>query len=154
MTMSHAHSSPSGITHRALLFGSVALNLFFIGITIALLVRSPTPSPPRNVATRIEQLAQTLPPDDGAKLRGAYSLEHTDVNAARTAYEKARDGIRAVLRREPFDPAAMADAMTKTRAARQQFDQALQGMIAKAAAEMSPAGRQAMADWSPSSRRR
>jgi uncharacterized membrane protein len=59
-----------------------------------------------------------------------------------------------VLRREPFDPAAMADAMTKTRAARQQFDQALQGMIAKAAAEMSPAGRQAMADWSPSSRRR
>jgi uncharacterized membrane protein len=153
MTMSHALSSPSGITHRALLFGSVALNLFFVGITVALLVRSPAPTPPRNVATRIEQLAQTLPPDDGAKLRGAYAREHTDVNAARAAYEKARDGIRAELRREPFDAAAMADAMSKTRAARQQFDLALQGMIAAAAAEMSPAGRQAMADW-PSSRRR
>ncbi|HVV81220.1 MAG TPA: periplasmic heavy metal sensor [Pseudolabrys sp.] len=153
MTMSHALSSPSGITHRALLFGSVALNLFFVGITVALLVRSPAPTPPRNVATRIEQLAQTLPPDDGAKLRGAYLREHTDVNAARAAYEKARDGIRAELRREPFDAAAMADAMSKTRAARQQFDLALQGMIAAAAAEMSPAGRQAMADW-PSSRRR
>jgi uncharacterized membrane protein len=153
MTMSHALSSPSGITHRALLFGSVALNLFFVGITVALLVRSPAPTPPRNVATRIEQLAQTLPPDDGAKLRGAYLREHTDVNAARAAYEKARDGIRAELRREPFDAAAMADAMSKTRAARQQFDLTLQGMIAAAAAEMSPAGRQAMADW-PSSRRR
>jgi uncharacterized membrane protein len=152
-SISHAFSSPSNTTSRALLFGSLALNLFFAGCAIALLVRGPDAQPPRNVATRIEELARSLPPADGAKLRGAYSRDHTEVNVARADYEKARDSIRAVLRQEPFDAAAMADAMSKTRAARQQFDQALQGMIAKAAADMSPAGRSAMADWSPPSRR-
>ena len=154
MSISHSLSSPSTTTHRALLFGSLALNLFFIGITTALLVREPPPQPPRNVATRIEELAKSLPPDDGTKLRGAYARDHTAVNVARAGYEKAREGIREVLRREPFDAAAMQDAMSKTRAARQQFDQALQGMIAKSASEMSPEGRKAMADWSSPSRRR
>jgi uncharacterized membrane protein len=153
-SISHAFSSPSSTTSRALLFGSLALNLFFAGCAVALLVHQPSAPPPRNVATRIEELAKSLPPADGAKLRGAYSRDHTGVNVARADYEKARDGIRAVLRREPFDAAAMADAMSKTRAARQQFDQALQGMIAKAAGEMSPEGRQAMANWSSPSRRR
>jgi uncharacterized membrane protein len=154
MSIGHALSSPSTTTHRALLFGSLALNLFFIGCAIALLMRGPEPAPPRNVATRIEALAKSLPPADGAKLRGAYAREHTAVNVARADYEKARDSIRAVLAREPFDAAAMQDAMSKTRAARQQFDEALQGMIAKAAGEMSPAGRHAMAEWTPPSRRR
>lgn len=154
MSIAHALSLPSTTTHRALLFGSLALNLFFIGCAIALLVRAPDVPPPRNVATRIEQLAKSLPPADGAKLRGAYAREHTAVNVARSEYEKARDSIRTVLRHEPFDAAALADAMSKSRAARQQFDQALQGMIAKTAGEMSPAGRQAMAEWSPTSRAR
>jgi uncharacterized membrane protein len=153
-SITHALSSPSNITNRALLFGSLALNLFFVGAAIALVMRDPPSSPPRNVATRIEELARSLPPADGAKLRGAYSRDHTAVNVARADYEKARDGIRAVLRHEPFDPAAMQEAMSKTRAARQQFDEALQGMIAKTAAEMSPEGRKAMASWSPPSRRR
>ena len=153
MSIAHALSSPSMTTHRALLFGSLALNLFFIGVTAALLVRSPT-LPPRDVATRIEQLAQSLPSADGDKLRGNFAAQRTAVEAARADYDRARDGIRAVLRREPFDNAAMADAMGKSRAARQQFDLALQGMTAKAADEMSPAGRKAMADWSPTSRPR
>lgn len=154
MSISHALSSPSNGTHRVLLFSSLALNLFFIGCAVALLLRAPEATPPRNVATRIEQLAQSLPPADGAKLRGAYAREHTAVNVARGTYEKARDSIRDVLRREPFDADAMQDAMSKTRAARQQFDLALQGMIAKAAGEMSANGRKAMADWSPTSRQR
>lgn len=154
ISISHALSSPASTTSRALLFGSLALNLFFIGCAIALLVRGPEALPPHNVATRIEALAKSLPPADGAKLRGAYVRDHTAVNVARADYEKARDNIRAVLAQEPFDAAAMQNAMSKTRAARQQFDQALQGMIAKAAGEMSPAGRHAMAEWTPPSRRR
>ena len=152
MSIAHVLSSPSMTTHRALLFGSLALNLFFIGVTTALLVRSPTP-PPRNVATRIEQLAQSLPGADGEKLRANFATQRGAVEAARADYDRARDGIRAVLRQEPFDGAAMADAMGKSRAARQQFDLALQGMVAKAAGEMSDAGRKAMADWSSTSRR-
>jgi uncharacterized membrane protein len=154
MSITHALSLPSPTTPRALLFGSLALNLFFVGLTAALLLRSPPATPPRNVATRIEALAKSLPSADGAKLRGAYARDHTPVNVARNNYEKAREGIRTVLRQEPFDATAMQDAMTNTRAARQTYDQALQEMLANAAADMSPAGRKAMADWSPSSRQR
>jgi uncharacterized membrane protein len=152
MSISHALSSPSVNTHRALLFGSLALNLFFIGIIAALFVRTPAPAP-RNIGARIERLAMTLPPVDGAKLRAQFNAERGAVEGARADYEKARDGIRTVLRREPFDAAAMQEAMSKTQAARQGFDQTLQTMIAKAAAQMSPSGRQALADWPPSRHR-
>ena len=151
MSIAHALSSPSMTTHRALLFGSLALNLFFIGVTAALLVRSSS-LPPRNVATRIEQLAESLPSADGEKLRSNFAAQRGAVETARGDYDRAREGIRAVLRQEPFDGAAMQDAMGKSRAARQQFDLALQGMIAKAAGEMSDAGRKAIADWSSASR--
>ena len=43
----------------------------------------------------------------------------------------------------------MRAAMAKTRAARQAFDQVIQGVFAFAASQMSPAGRQALADWPP-----
>jgi uncharacterized membrane protein len=153
MSITHALSSPSATTSRALLFGSLALNLFFIGVTAALLIRSPTP-PARNVSARIERLALSLPPADGDKLRVNFATERTAIETARGDYDKARDNIRDILRREPFDNAAMQDAMSKTRAARQEFDQVLQGMIAKTASEMSPAGRQAMSEWAPSTRQR
>ena len=41
----------------------------------------------------------------------------------------------------------MRAAMAKTRAARQAYDQVIQGVFADAAAKMSSAGRQALADW-------
>jgi uncharacterized membrane protein len=135
---------------RRLLFGSLALNLFFIGVTAALLVRAPAP-PDRNIGARIERLAASLPQPDGDKLRADFRAERAAVNAARLNYDKARDGIRTVLRTEPFDAGAMRDAMSKARAARQDFDLVLQGVIAKAAGEMSPAGRQKLAEWPPGS---
>ena len=153
MSITHALSLPSLTTPRALLFGSLALNLFFVGVTAALLVRSPT-TPPRNVATRIERLAESLPAADGDTLRVNFKAQRDAVESARAGYDNAREDIRSVLRREPFDAAAMQSAMNKTRAARQNYDQVLQAMLAKAAAEMSGAGRRAMADWSPSARQR
>jgi hypothetical protein len=39
--------------------------------------------------------------------------------------------------------------MANTRAARQNFDQAIQGVFATSAAQMSAAGRRALADWPP-----
>jgi uncharacterized membrane protein len=141
----------AALAPRRLLFGSLALNLFFIGVTAALLVRTPAPVD-RNIGARIERLAASLPQPDGDKLRADFRAERAAVNAARLNYDKARDGIRAVLRTEPFDAAAMRDAMSKARAARQDFDLVLQGVVATAAAEMSPAGRQKLAEWPGSQR--
>ena len=155
MSIAHALSLPSLKTPRALLFGSLALNLFFIGVTAALLVRGPaTTTTTRNVATRIELMAKSLPGADGDMLRANFATQRSAIETARSGYDKARDDIRDVLRREPFDSAVMQDAMSKARAARQDYDRILQAMLAKAAGEMSGAGRRAMADWSPSSPRR
>ena len=57
--------------------------------------------------------------------------------------------IHDVLRQEPFDVEAMRAAMAKTRAARLAFDQTIQGVFANIAAKISPAGRQALANWPP-----
>ncbi len=136
---------------RWLLLGSLALNLFFIGVAVAMLVRQPAVVD-RSISTRIERLAATLPTPDADILRRNYQANRNAVDSARTAYETSRNAIRQTLRREPFDAGAMRAAMTQTRAARQNFDQLLQGVIVSAAGEMSPAGRNRLADYSPSSK--
>lgn len=134
---------------RWLLLGSLALNLFFIGIAVALAVRSPPPAPTRdrNVFVRVERLAAALPPADADLLRDQIKGNREAIEQTQTKYHTARDAIRATLRQEPFDAGAMRAAMANTRAARQVFDQTIQGVFATAAAQMSSAGRHTLADW-------
>ncbi len=135
---------------RWLLLGSLALNLFFIGIAAALAVRAPAPpSWDRNVFVRVERLAASLPPADADLLRGQIKANRETIEDAQTNYRAAQDVIRVTLRHEPFDVAAMRAAMAQTRAARQNFDQVIQGVFAASASQMSPAGRHALADWPP-----
>jgi uncharacterized membrane protein len=94
-------------------------------------------------------LSATLPAADADKLRGDISNDHQQIDAAQTQFRAAQDQIRAALRKEPFDVNDLRAAMTQTRAARQNFDQILQGMFADAASKMSHDGRQALADWPP-----
>lgn len=135
---------------RWLLFGSLALNLFFVGVTVAMAIRAPSPPPfDRNVFVRVERLAATLPPADADRLRGQIQSNREAIEGAQSQYRTAQNEIRATLRREPFDIEVMRAAMAKTRAARQGFDQVVQGVFAIAASEMSSAGRHALADWPP-----
>jgi uncharacterized membrane protein len=145
-----ASASTTRGTSRGLLLGSLALNLFFVGIALAMAVRAPAPpSWDRNVFVRVERLAATLPPADAELLRGQIEANRAALETAQAQYRAAQGTIRDALRREPFDLEAMRAAMVKTRAGRQNFDQILQGVFAVAASKMSPAGRQALADWPP-----
>lgn len=150
--MSIAHAVPA-MTHgssRWLLLGSLALNLFFVGVAVALIVRAPAaPAWDRNVFVRVEHIADTLPPADADLLRGQINANRQTIDDAQRQYHAAQDQIHAVLRNEPFDLEAMRAAMAKTRAARQAFDQVIQGVFAFSASQMSPAGRRALADWPP-----
>lgn len=143
---------------RRLVLVSLALNLFFIGIGGALIVRTYTSSPPvaapidRSAAARIDRLAATLPPADAEKLRAEFRTQAAKVEPAREAYRHAQDTARAVLRTEPFDAAALRNAMRDTRAARVVLDEALNEVIATAATQMSAEGRRKLADWPPGSR--
>ncbi len=111
-------------------------------------VRQPAPID-RSISTRIERLAAVLPAPDADILRRNYQANRGAVDAARSAYEAARESVRASLRREPFDVGAMRASMTQTRAARQEFEQLLQNVIVAAAGEMSQAGRTHLADYGP-----
>ena len=56
---------------RWLLLGSLALNLFFVGVAVAMAIRAPAPPAwDRNVFVRVEHIADTLPPADADLLRG------------------------------------------------------------------------------------
>ena len=144
---------------RWLLLASLALNVFLVGAAGALVARhywtAGAGAPPpldRSVAARIERIAATLPAADADLLRTDYRANAGKVDASRDAYRQAQDDVRATLRAEPFQDDAMRAAMVKTRAARQAFDQQLQDAIASAAARMSPAGRNKLADWPPGQR--
>ena len=133
---------------RWLLLGSLALNLFFIGIAVAMLVRDPPSrqwSP--DVFVRIERLASNLPPADARILRAEVNANHVAIEKSHTAYRSAREDIRETLREEPFKAEDMRAAVARASAARQTYDQIMQGVFADAAAKMTSAGRNAMADW-------
>lgn len=140
---------------RWLLLGSLALNLFFIGIAVAMLVRGPPPKRwHRDVFVRIERLAETLPAADAQILRTAVDTNHDAIAQSHTAYRSARSDIRVTLRQDPFKVEDMRAAVAKARAARQAYDQVIGGVFADAAAKMSSAGRHAMADWPRRRKRR
>jgi uncharacterized membrane protein len=139
---------------RWLLIASLALNLFVIGTAGALLARHFVAAPPqatterpRTAAARIERLATGLPAADAEKLRAAFRAREGAVEAARDTLNKAYDRTRTILRSEPFEPAGLRAAMADSREARVRYEQALQDVIATAAADMSPAGRDRLADW-------
>jgi uncharacterized membrane protein len=97
-------------------------------------------------------LAATLPPADADILRGQINENHAAIDDAQTRYHSARQHIHDVLRQEPFDVEAMHAATAQTRATRLAFDQTVQSVFANIAAKISPAGRQALANWPPGRR--
>jgi uncharacterized membrane protein len=155
MTIAQAAPVMTRSGPRWLLLGSLALNLFFIGVAVAVAVRPA--APPRwdpNVFVRVERIAETLPPADAAIVREEMRANHAAIDEAQTKYYAARHEIRETLRQDPFNVADMRAAMAKTRAARQTFDQIIQGVFADAASKMSSAGRHALADWRNGSSKR
>lgn len=154
MTAVHYTTAVTRGTSRWLLLGSLALNLFFVGVAVAMAIRAPAPPAwDRNVFVRVEHIADTLPPADADILRGQINANRQIIDDAQRKYHTAQDSIREALRREPFDVNAMRAAMAQTRAARQTFDQVIQGVFAFSAEQMSPAGRKALADWPPNRKR-
>lgn len=137
---------------------SLAVNLFFVGTVGALVVRSYLAVPPaiaerpRTAEARIDRLAATLPPSDADKLRAQFKSESSSAEAARETYDRALEQVRTALHAEPFDGDALRAAMANARSARLALDQVLQEVIATSAAQMSPAGRSQLAEWTPPSR--
>ena len=153
--MSIAHPLPGATrgSSRWLLLGSLALNLFFVGVALAMVIRTPAPSYwDPNVFVRVERLAATLPPADAEILRRQINANRASIEDTQTKFHSARQHVHEVLRQEPFDVEAMRAATAQTRTTRLNFDQTVQGVFADIAAKITPAGRQALANWPPGRR--
>lgn len=153
MTIAGMTWSGSEGSSRWLLLGSLALNLFFIGVGGALLLQSYEPdpvSPPTasdlSVAGRIERIAGTLPREDAERLRAAYRANQGEIDGTRAAYRNRQEAVSAALRAEPFNLDTLKAAMTDMRGARQAFDRRIHEFFAQQASEMSPAARQKLAE--------
>jgi uncharacterized membrane protein len=154
MTMMGLTLRGAGGSSRWLLLASLALNLFFIGVGGALLMRSDTASTQsrttssnRTMAERIDRIAAGLPREDAAQFRTAYQARHEEIEGSLTAYRQRQEGMRTALRAEPFDVDRLKTAMAEMRAARQVFDRQVHEFFALQASAMSPAGREKLADW-------
>jgi uncharacterized membrane protein len=140
---------------RWLMLGSLALNLFLVGVGGALLIghfSAPTTEGApidRSVVGRIDRIAASLPAADAAIFRATFKADADRIVTAQAALRQQQDAVRGALRAEPFDLDAMRAAMTNTRAARQSFEVILHDMVATAAAKMSVGGRNKLADWPP-----
>jgi hypothetical protein len=144
-------------TSRRIVLWSLAMNLFFIGLVAALVVRLSIAPPAlapidRSANGRIERIAAILPAADAEVIRAEYRAKAAPVDAARDEFERSVDAIRETFRAEPYDIEATRVSMAEARARRQKFDLLLHDIIASAANKMSFAGRQKLADWSPPGR--
>jgi len=149
MTSTEEPRSPWRAGSRWLLLGSLALNLFFIGVAVAISVRAPPHKSRwhRDVFVRVERIAETLPVADAAIVREAMQKNHDAIAAAQKGYRDAREAIRETLRQEPFKAEDMRAAMAKTRDARQTYDQTVYGVFADIVPRLSSPARHGLADW-------
>lgn len=152
--MSLSVNAKSAAGARYLLLGSLALNIVFVGAAGAVALQHSTPVPlqpvvgiKHSMAQRLNLVIASLPASDARVMRTALRADAKKLAAAEVELRLSREAVRNTLRAEPFDPAAVRQALAETSAARDHFFQLLQDALASATAQMSPAGRQTLADW-------
>lgn len=140
---------------RHLLLGSLTLNLVFAGAAGAMAVQHSTAPPTlqpvvgikHGVEQHFDRIVASLPPDDARIMRAEFRAEAVKLAAAEAQIRLSEAAVRETLRAQPFDPAAVRDAMAETSAARDGFYQLVHAVVASATARMSAAGRETLADW-------
>jgi hypothetical protein len=145
----------SGTRARYLLLGSLTLNLVFAGAAGAVALQHATKLPPlqpvvgmnRGVEHRFDRIAAALPANDANIIRAEFHTQAIRLATAETQVRLSEQGVRDSLRAQPFDPAAVRTAMAETSQARDRFLELVHETVASATAKMSPAGREALADW-------
>lgn len=153
--MSTLTDALSGTRARYLLLGSLTLNLAFAGAAGAVAFQHATKLPPlqpvvgidRGVEQRFDRISATLPANDAKIMRAEFHVRAIQLATAETQVRLSEQAVRDALRAQPFDSAAVRTAMAQTSQAKDRFFKLVHETVAGATAKMSPAGRQALADW-------
>lgn len=130
-----------------LLFGSLALNLFFGGLLAASQVHVQLDDPAIRSRVRIDGLASTLPQADADRLHAAFQARASELAELSRAVRQSHDRQRALIRTQPYDAAAVAAEMAAARGYHDAIKRTFQETILSALADMSPEGREKLAAW-------
>ena len=138
---------PGGRT-RIFLALSLALNLFLAGTMVAWHMRPPPPPPPGPWFERmIQRMSGDLSPADRDILQASYQSRKGELDRMDREVQAARERVGAAMRAQPYDPAALEQAMAEARDVREPVVEIVEQAIVEAAAKMSPEGRMKLADW-------
>jgi uncharacterized membrane protein len=128
----------------ALLLLSVALNCGLIGSIAGHLLwaRDEPPAASAGGPLSFGERMRRLPPAEREKFQAAMAPYRAGIRAARAEIAAARGQFRQTLRREPYDPVAMLQAMTAVREKAALHQERVQEAAAKAFAVLSPQSRE------------
>ena len=135
------------------LLASLAVNVLLVGAITTHFLRQPAAPTGDRWRIAAEGLAATLPPADATKLRAVLANHTPALEIASADVRKAREGVRQALRAEPFNPAALDQAMVEFSTRRLEMQKRFQTVVAGAAAQVSPDARGRMAEWRGGDRR-
>jgi uncharacterized membrane protein len=141
-------ATPPGRLLRWAFLVSLALNLFFIGAATTHALRNQIDGQGHyKPGLRLDAMVETLPAADGAKLRAALDADMDKVTAAHEAYRAAQATARQALQAQPFDQPVLDRALADIRSKREVLQRVLQTVVSRAAAQMSPDGRERLGEW-------
>lgn len=146
---SGSRGQPRGRWVRIALIGSIALNLFFVGIVGVWVVKPlwrghfGAPGPVADNLT--ERMTSRLPDADKPILRQAFQKRQDDIRGHMKTARAAQQDARRSLRATPFDPDAFSAASDRARAARDAAQIAMHQAMREAAIAMSAEGRAKLA---------
>ena len=94
----------------------------------------------------IERVLRTLPDGDRKLVRGMFEEQKDAIMQKLVAFREARRGVAQALKAVPFDPDAFAAAYQTMQERNRDLQEAIHAVIKAAVPQLSPAGREAMAE--------
>jgi hypothetical protein len=138
------------IKNHGLVWGSVALNLFLVGVVVSPLVtgmRQPLLPPfPRPGHFPIERLEERLSPDEAARLQAIYQEASAKIQARHDEIGHISSQIASILRAEKPDLDALQKASEMLRSVGQDFHASMAEVMRRVAVEFPLETRRKIAD--------
>ena len=136
-----------------LLFLSFAVNLVTIPIAAApfvlhhpMMVPPPVPGGPPRPAVMFDRIARARSEDDRGKLRAVVEPHFEEIDVARVRMEAARGAMLRAIGHTPYDSEALRTAMHNWQVAWRAWSDEFGTAFLEGVQEVSPEGRQRLAD--------
>lgn len=123
---------------------SLALNLGIAGMVGGVMLRDGPPHRGRDFG--LGPLSEALSREDRKAMRDAFVERHPDIRGDRRAMRAEFDALVAALRAEPFDPAALDEALAAIAARNQALLDTGRELVAERLKAMDAEGRAAFAE--------